>query len=365
MLVKVGAAAWIARIMVTWGLISSAMLFVSGPASFYALRFLLGAAEAGFFPGVVYVLTLWFPREYRARTISLFMVAAVFSFVIGSPVSGWLLDHAAFSLRGWQWLFLVEGLPPLVLGALVYRWLPNGPRHARWLNDADREWLVQRLARDESIALNDVSKARAADPHAASSAPPTWKSLLREPRIWALCLVYFLNVVGGYGVDFFAPAMLRVALPDLTPTELGRVLILPPLVTIPVMLGFGWLCDTRKQHRHFVAFAALVFSAGLGTLAVSQGTIGTLLGLGLCSAARWSLIGPFWGLTTALLPSSAAAGGIALINAIGNLGGQAGPVILSTLASGGSYAKGLGVLSLLLLLGAVVTLAFRSHRGAT
>src|SRR6187551_2031999 len=147
---RIGARRWLARIMISWGLISAAMMFVTTPASFYTLRFLLGAAEAGFFPGVIYYLTSWFPRVYRGRAVSWFMMAAVFSFVIGSPFSGWLLEHPHLGLAGWQWLFIAEAVPSFVLGLVVLAVLPDGPRDARWLDDEERAWLVTRLEQERA-----------------------------------------------------------------------------------------------------------------------------------------------------------------------------------------------------------------------
>jgi MFS transporter, ACS family, tartrate transporter len=347
LLVKVGARLWIARIMIVWGLISAAMACVRGEASFYALRFLLGAAEAGFFPGVIYLLSIWFPRSYRTRAVSSFMVAAVFSFIVGSPLSGWLMDHPAFGLRGWQWLFLVEAAPSLVLGVAVLLLLPDGPSSARWLSPSDKQWLGQRLERDKDDAPGKVS---------------TFGQLTRNGRVWHLSAIYFLNVVGGYGLDFFVPTLMHGAFPDLSKTALGFLLAVPPLVTIPVMIAYGRRCDRKDNARESVAWAAAAFAVGLAVLALQLSPWLTLLAMTVCSAARWSLIGPFWGLPGAVLGSSASALGIAFINSVGNLGGQAGPVLLSRFKTdAGSFAPGLWLLCGLLALCSVLALGV--HRG--
>jgi ACS family tartrate transporter-like MFS transporter len=350
LLARVGARLWIARIMLVWGLVSCAMLTVSGAKSFYALRFLLGAAEAGFFPGVIYYLSLWYPRAQRARAVSLFMLAAVFSFVIGSPTSGWLLEHPQLGLKGWQWLFLVEGLPSLVLGIVVLWKLPKGPRQARWLTHDELGWLEGRLT------VERVEQERGSS--------LTWQTALGDRRVLLCSAIYFLNVVGGYGLDFYTPTLLSQSFPSLSAAEIGWVAAIPPLLTLPVMVWFGHSADRRRSHASHVAFAALFFAAGLALLALPLPSAAVVAALTLCVAGRWSLIGPFWSLPTAFLSGRAAAGGIAWINSLGNLGGQAGPVILSYFAlPGGSLAPGLGVLAGLLVVCAGIAAAFMPRKG--
>ena len=193
---RVGARRWIARIMISWGLVAAAMMFVRGVASFYAMRMLLGLAEAGFFPGIILYLTYWYPDEMRGRAIALFMTAAVTAGVIGGPISGALLTlHGAGGLAGWQWLFLIEGLPAVVLGVVVWRYLPDRPESARWLTAAERAWLAERMARDRA--------ATAHEPHERIG--PT----LASPAIWLLALVYFTIVIGLYGTGFWIPQIIQ------------------------------------------------------------------------------------------------------------------------------------------------------------
>jgi MFS transporter, ACS family, tartrate transporter len=344
LLERVGARLWIARIMVTWGCIASAMMFVSDRWWFYGLRFALGAAEAGFFPGVILYLTYWFPRAYRARTVSLFMIAAVLSFVVGGPASGWLMDHPLFGLKGWQWLFLVEGIPSVVLGVVVFVWLPNGPHAARWLTAEEAAWLTSRL------------RAERADQERHERL--TLGQALRDRRILLLSLIYFLSVVGAYGLDFFSPTLLAQAYPNLSTSALGRVAAIPPLVTIPVMILWGRSADARREVRWHVALALFAFAAGLLLLCLQPAPVFLVAALSLAVAGRWSYIGPFWGLPTALLTGTAAAGGIALVNSIGNLGGQAGPLLVSRLASpSGSLWVGLAALAAVVATCGVVVLA--------
>lgn len=348
---RVGARAWIARIMLVWGVVSCSMMAVEGPKSFYALRFLLGAAEAGFFPGVIYYLSQWFPRGERAHAVSLFMLAAVLSFVVGSPVSGWLLEHPQFGFAGWQWLFLIEGVPSIVLGVVVLWKLPNGPRKAKWLTHEELGWLEGRLATER--VEQERERAR----------PLTLARTLSDWRVLLFSLIYFLNVVGGYGLDFYTPTLLTQSFPDLSTAQIGWIAAIPPLVALPLMVLYGKSADRRKSHALHVAIAAFVFAVGLGLLALPLQSLAIIAALTLCVAGRWSLIGPFWSLPTALLSGAAAAGGIAWINALGNLGGQAGPVIVSHFAApDGSLRKGLAVLAALLVVCGLVALAFVRRR---
>jgi ACS family tartrate transporter-like MFS transporter len=344
LLERVGARLWIARIMLLWGIISAGMMFVHGKWEFYILRFLLGAAEAGFFPGMILYTTYWFPRAYRSRTISMFMTAAVFSFVIGGLLSGWLLDHPQFGLRNWQWLFLVEGVPSVLLGIVVLFYLPDGPRSAKWIKPEELAWLTSVL--DSERAAQEEKKLY------------TLAQALLDRKVMLLSLIYFLCVVGGYGVDFFLPTLLQSAYPALTKSELGWLSAVPPLITIPIMILHGRLADRLQERRWHVAIAASWFAIGLVLLSFRLPPPMVVLALTLCVSGRWSIIGPFWGLPTAFLTGTAAAGGVAMINSIGNLGGQAGPAILAWFQSpDGSFALGLRILAALVATCGVLTVS--------
>jgi MFS transporter, ACS family, tartrate transporter len=344
LLEKFGARIWIARIMLLWGIISAGMMFVTGKWGFYILRFLLGAAEAGFFPGMILYNTYWFPKSYRSRTISIFMTAAVFSFVFGGPLSGWLLDHPQFGLKNWQWLFLVEGVPSVLLGIVILFYLPNGPRGARWMKPEELAWLTSVL--DSERAAQEKKKHF------------TLKAALLDGKVILLSVIYFLCVLGGYGVDFFLPTLLQSAYPALSKSELGLVSAVPPLITIPIMILHSRLSDRLKERRWHVAIAAGWFSIGLVLLSFRLPPPMLIVALTLCVSGRWSIIGPFWGLPTAFLTGTAAAGGIAMINSIGNLGGQAGPAILAVFqSSDGSFALGWRVLAALVAMCGVLTVS--------
>ena len=343
---KVGARIWIARIMILWGFISSAMMFAKTAWLFYLLRFLLGAGEAGFFPGMILYLTYWFPTSYRSRTVALFMTAAALSGVIGSPLSGFLLDHHPVWLKGWQWLFVIEGIPSVLLGFAVLFFLPNGPREARWLDAEELNWLTTRL---------EVERAEREKSHHLT----LWQAL-SHPLVLVLSLLYFLIVIGGYGLDMFMPQVLKLAFPAVSTSVLGLIAAIPPLITVFAMIFWGRHSDHRRERRWHVALPA--WWAALGLLLATCGVppIVSVLALTLAVSGRWSCIPPFWGLPTAFLSGTAAAGGIAMINSIGNLGGFAGPFIMGWFKDQtGSYSLGLRVLAGAFIAGGLLSLCLK------
>jgi nitrate/nitrite transporter NarK len=278
------------------------------------------------------------------------MCAAVGSFIIGGPLSGWLMEHPQFGLKDWQWLFLAEGVPSVLLGLVVLWYLPNGPKDAKWLEPSELAWLSSRL--EEERAQQEKKKHF------------TLLQALTHPMVLLLSLIYFLNVVGGYGFDFFQPQILANAFPGYTKSQLGWLTAIPAAVTIPVMIAWGWNSDRLKENRWHVAIAAWIFVGGLVLLSV-KGLSGPLVltAMTLCVIGRWCVIGPFWGLPTAFLTGTAAAGGIAMINSIGNLGGQAGPVILGWFKDpSGSYAPGLRILAVLVFFCGVLVLVLKNPR---
>jgi D-galactonate transporter len=348
---RVGARLWIARIMIVWGVISSGMMFVRSPGTFYVARFLLGAAEAGFFPGIILYLTYWFPTAHRSHTIAMFMTAPALSGIVGAPLSGYLLDHHPASVAGWQWLFLVEGLPSVLLGVCVLFVLPNGPKHVTWLDAAEKAWLTQRLAAERAEREQD---------HAMS----VWRALL-HPRVLLLCLIYFLLVIGAYGFDLFMPKILARVFSGASKTELGLIAAIPPLYTVFVMVFWGRRSDRLGERRWHVVWPALWAALGLAVASFDVAPAIALIAAALAVSGRWSCIPPFWGLPTAFLSGTAAAGGIALINAVGNLGGFVGPFAMGALKDlTGSYSVGLRVLAGAYVLGGIVVLSLGARARA-
>jgi len=328
---RVGARIWIARIMISWGLVSSAMMFVQGVTGFYTLRFLLGMAEAGFFPGIIYYLTRWFPIRERARTIAAFMTATLIAGVIGGPVSGALLSFHGFGLAGWQWLFLLEGLPAVVLGLFVLKFLTERPEEAMWLSDAERATLVACL-REDSRAQPAETTARA----------------LGNRRTWLLAVVYFTIPVTLYGIGFWLPQMLKTASggSDLT---VGLLSAVPYTAGAIAMVIAGRHSDRTGERRWHVVVAALVGAAGLAASTLSTGVVWSLVTLSIAMAGLASMFGPFWALTTSTMGGVGAAASIALVNSVGNTGGFVGPYLLGALNDAtGSFALGLCAIAAML-----------------
>src|SRR5580658_1172812 len=346
---RVGARIWIARIMVVWGFISLSTMFVATATQFYVVRFLLGVAEAGFFPGVILYLTYWFPAHVRSRTVAVFMTAPVLSSVIGSPLSGLLLQlDGALGLRGWKLLFLTEAVPSILLGIVVLLYLPNGPQKAKWLAPDERDLIEARLSaeRKQAEALNKMTLGQA----------------LFDPRVLALCAVYLSNAIGGYGLDFFQPTLIKETFGSSAAT-VGWINAIPAFGTVFVMVLYGRYSDRGGDRR--LHFAASNWWAGAGLLLASLPLPPAiaLAALWLAVSGRWSGLGPFWGFTTTFLSGTAAAGAIALINAVGNIGGFLGPYLMGWLKDlSGSYRLGLQILSAVMFLGGVVMANVRVRR---
>ncbi|WP_199544306.1 MFS transporter [Paraburkholderia kururiensis] len=327
---RVGARAWMCRIMVTWGLVSSAMSFASTPASFYALRFLLGVAEAGFFPGIIYYLTHWFPQSARGRAIGVFYFGAPLAFIFGSPLSGLLLDmHGLVGLAGWQWLFLIEGGLASAVGVWAFWYLDNKPANARWLDDAERRVLTEAVERD----------AR----HAAAHGPQQVLAALFNARVLLFAGIYALIQVSVYGVIFFLPQQVASLLGTRVGLKVGLVTAVPWLCALAVTWIVPRHADRTGSHRGWAV--ALLVLAGLG-IALSGTTHNPLLALlALCCAASGFIAAQplFWTFPTRYLTGVAAAGGIALINSLGSLGGFIAPslrALVQNMAAAGTPASG-------------------------
>ena len=305
---KVGARRWMARIMITWGLVSAANAFVQSPASFYGVRFLLGITEAGFFPGVIYYLTYWYPTSARARSVGLFYYGAPLALSLGGPLSGQLVAHEAFGLHGWQVMFLIEGVMASIGGIAVLFLLKDRPEQAAWLDAEEKAALRAALAEDEGVREH-----------------PSVLRTLRDSRILFLALVYFLVEMGFYGLTFYLPAQVAKLLGASIGLKVGLVTTLPWICAlIAVSLVPPW-CDRKGNARGIGALATAISGVALAVSALAPSPLVALIAL--CVAAAGLIVAPalFWTLPTGLLGGAAAAGGIALINSIGNLGGFVAP----------------------------------------
>ena len=333
---RVGARLWIARIMIVWGLISMGFMFLKGVTMFYVMRFLLGAAEAGFFPGVILYLTYWYPARERARTVALFALGGVVAGVVGSPISGALLGlDGVWGLAGWQWLFFLEAVPAVLMGFVVLLVLPNGPQEARWLSEREKA-CIQACLRAEASGADSSQHHRL-------------KDVFTSGHIWLLCLLYFLMNIGSYGYEMWLPTIVK-GLSGQSDAVVGVINAVPYFVAGVVMLLFGRHSDRTGERRGHVALAATSAAVGFALAAWLENPWLAMAGLTLAFAGLKSTLGPFWAMSTAFLSGTAAAGGIALINSVGNLGGFFGPYLVGVIKD----ATGSNTLALLLLGGALL-----------
>ncbi len=330
---RFGARKWIARIMITWGILASSMMFVRTPLQFYVIRFLLGAAEAGFFPGVVYYLTQWFPTHRRARATSRFFIALPMSGIFGGFFGGFLLtlDKQA-GLAGWQWLFLMEGVPSILIGITVLWYLTDKPSDAKWLSADQRAWLVDTMKRDHEVSS-----------HAHGMSP--WK-VLTMPILWFLAIPYFLMLTAGYGYTFWVPIVVRDTL-HTTDTQTALVTAAIASVSMTVMLIAAWNSDRMRERFFHAAFSGVLIAVGFSGAVFMTTPIMKIVFLGMVLVGCNLMLAPFWCLPATILSGGAAAVGIALINSIGNIGGFIGPYFIGFLkdATGSNTGAFLGLAS--------------------
>ena len=345
---RFGARRWIARIMFTWGLVSGAMVLVGGEKGFYIVRVLLGAAEAGFFPGIIFYLTLWFPGVYRARIVGWFMVAIPLSTVFGSPVSSLLLQlDGAGGLKGWQWLFVLEAVPALILSVVTWFYLTDRPADAKWLAADERAWLARRLT-DEQRQREAVQSI------------PVMRALV-EPRVLALAVVYFGAVATNYGTAYFLPQIVNAF--GLTNVATGFVNAIPYVVGSIGMVWFGYRSDKRMERKWHSAVALAFAAIGIGLSPLFDDPVVKMFWLCVGAFGVFAVLPVFWTLPTAFLSGASAAAGIAVINSIGNLAGFFGPFVMGWLKDKtGTFAAGLWVISACAVVAMVVVLMLRHDR---
>ena len=344
---KIGARVWIARIMITWGILSACMMFVSTPLMFYTVRFLLGIAEAGFFPGIILYLTYWYPAERRARATAMFLAAIAISGVIGGPVSGWILKDlgGVNGWAGWQWMFLIEGIPSIVVGLFVLFYLDDRIAHANWLS-ADEKALL-----DRNIAADNVHKVE----------EPVGK-VLTQPRVWLMGLIYFSFVMGLYGMSFWLPTIIKqTGIADAL--TIGLISAIPWAFSVVAMILISRHADKTDERRWHIAIPAVIGALGLVmSVAYRDDTVLAMTGLTLGIMAIMTALPLFWSLPTAFLAGTAAAAGIALINSLGNLAGFAAPYAVGWLKDlTSSTNSGVYLLAFFLVLGAALTLSVPAH----
>jgi MFS transporter, ACS family, tartrate transporter len=346
---RFGARRWLAAIMIVWGVLSAATMFIESAAAFYVLRFLLGAAEAGFFPGIILFLTWWFPERERTRVLALFFTAISVAYVAGGPLSGGLLElDGLLGLDGWQWLFLIEGLPAIGLGWVTLRFLDDRPEQAGWLEPEERAFLAAEVEREQE--LREAASALGL------------RAALRSGQLWLLSLVYFVVVGAGFGLTFFVPDLVqdRTGYSDF---EVGVLAAIPYAIATAAMLVVATRADRAPSRRPYVMLPVLVGALGCVLTAHAQSPLLLTVAITLAAVGLLSVLPVFWAYPTALFSGSAAAAGIALVAAIGNLGGFAGPAFTGIAEdSTGGFEMPLTVLGVLLVVSAALTLRFRERR---
>lgn len=341
-LYRVGARLWIARIMVSWGLISAAMVFVSGPTSFYVLRFLLGVAEAGFFPGVAFYLACWFPSRYRARIIGWFLIAIPASALVGSPISGLLLGlDGTLGLAGWKWLFLIESLPCVLLGFLVAKLLADSPETASWLEPSERRMVATLVAQEKRVKpITDLM------------------SILADARVWLLSGIYLGFSIGSYGVQVWLPLMLKQQ--NFGNTTIGFLTAIPYLFAVVAMIAWAAFVDRHGRRIENIVLTCLIAGVGFITALLTDSFAVSLVGLCIALVGVNSARAVFWAIPSTYLVGIAAAGGLALINSIGTFGGFFGPWLVGWLKEEtGSYTAGLMAMAGFLLAAALLAVLLK------
>jgi ACS family tartrate transporter-like MFS transporter len=343
-LYRVGARVWIARVMVTWGLVSAGSAFVTGPHSFYALRFVLGVAEAGFFPGIILYLSLWFPARFRAIAAAVFMAAAPLSTAVGSPISGALMELPKFAgLTNWQWLYIIEAVPAILLGLAVLKVLTDKPEQAHWLEQEERDWLVSTLQSERTSTKSS---------HGAGLASAL--RTMRDPRVLALSLIYLGTSAGLYTLGLWAPLILRQF--AFSSIETGWINAVPSVVAIGGMTVWARHSDQTQERTWHVVLPCAAACIGFIWAGTAYTAIGVILALVIVNVGISAAKAPLWAMATTFLSGASAAAGIATINSIGNLGGFLGPFLIGWIkARSGSYTGGLYVVGATLAISAILT----------
>ena len=340
---KIGARIWIARIMITWGLISGAFAFVQTPTQFYVMRFLLGLAEAGFYPGIILYLTYWYPSHRRARIVAMFMAAIPISGIFGNPLSGWIMSvfHDNGGWQGRQWMFVIEAIPAVLVGLLVLWKFDDSIRRAKWLSEDEKQILEANIAADNK----------------GKTEHPGIGKVFSDPRVWGMSLIYFAFVMGQYGLTFWMPTLVKSA--GVKDTFMVGVLSAIPYVCAAItMVLIGRSADARRERRWHLVVPALMGAVGFAAVATAGNNVAlSIVFLSLAAAGVLTCAPLFWSLPTAFLQGTAAAAGIAAINSVGNLAGFVSPYMIGALKDmTGSTSAGMYALAGVLVLGCIAVL---------
>jgi ACS family tartrate transporter-like MFS transporter len=341
---KIGARVWIARILISWGLVATLTGFVHTVHQLYIVRFLLGLAEAGYFPGIALYLTYWFPQREQARALALLIAAIPITTILGAPLSGLIMDHMHWlGVSSWRWLLILEGTPALAGGVLTYFLLPGGPQEAKFLTADEKEWIRTELGREEQQKLEQRQ----------------YSSLqaLSSGRVWHLVLTYFGMTMGNYALQSWAPQLVKSLSSGYSNSTIGLLVMIPNLVGLAAMILVSRSSDRTFERRYHVAISAILGATSLVLLGATRSPFYSVALLCLLAAGIYSSFGPFWALPSEFLTGYSAAAGIALINSVGNLGGFVGPYMIGRIATrtGNPYA-GLAIAGVALFISAILVL---------
>jgi ACS family tartrate transporter-like MFS transporter len=347
---KLGARIWISCVLIVWGLVASLTGFAQNITQLYIIRFVLGLAEAGFFPGIVLYLTYWFPERERARPVAMFMTGLPIMIMFGAPVSGWILDHVHWlGISAWRWLLIVEGIPAAIGGILTYFVLPSYPKDAKFLTSEEKDWLCAKLAHEEEEkhAKHEMSVLQT----------------MASGRVWYLAIVYFVFLTDYYCLNFWMPLEVKSLSTHFSNTEVGLLVMIPNIMGLLAMILVSYSSDRLEERRYHAAGTALIGGIAMMLLGSTSNPILSIILLSVVTMGIYSFFGPFWSLPSAFLTGASAASGIALINSIANFGGFAGPYAIGVIAQKtGSVARGMAGMSFALFLAAVMVLLMRAKR---
>lgn len=350
---KIGPRIWIARILVTWGILSMLTSAAQSVGHLYLLRFMLGVAEAGFFPGIILYLTYWFRSRDQAQAVALFMTAVPIANILGAPISGYILDHVTWlGLSSWRWLFVLEGLPAVLLGILTCLVLPNRPAEARFLTQEECAWLTRELAAEEKAKVR--------------SRPPGVLSGLADRRVWHLASIYFASLIGSYGLIFWLPQIIQSLSHQWSNTVVGSLAMIPYVAGLTAMILVSRHSDRTRERRYHIAGPVGVAAIALVGLSFTRSPVLSIVLLAIGTMGIESNRGPFWSVPNQFLTGYSAAAGIALVNSFGNLGGFFGPYVVGAISkkTGGDAHAGLAILGAFLLLSAVLAARLPKQKDA-
>jgi MFS transporter, ACS family, tartrate transporter len=349
---RVGARKWIARILVSWGIVVIITTWAQGATHLYVLRFILGLAEAGFFPGIILYLTYWFPQKERARAVAMFMSALAVANIIGAPLSTWIMDNVHWSgMPGWRWLFFLEGVPAVILGYVTLKYLTDRPKDAKWLTDEEKKWLIAELNKENQ----------------GKSMNHSLGEIFKSGAIWRFALVYLTLNIGQYGINFWLPTIIKAFSSTVTNTQVGLIAMIPYIAGGICMNIWSRHSDKTGERRWHAGLPLLIGAVGMAVSGMVSNPFAMMTMISLTVVGIYCFYGPFWSLPTAYLGEAAAAVGIATINSVGNLGGFVGPYMIGYLKDAtGSVHAGLYFLCASLIISAfLVITAGKQKEGKT